>query len=87
MVAFAVFPRGVYFLPGCSLLSLSPESIANMEQRRGSASPSSLAFSFCRETEAVSEIKRRKERVHTRKGFRVWASVLQSKTPWLLCKP
>lgn len=32
-----------------------------MEQCSGSASPSSLAFSFCRETETVSEIKRRQE--------------------------
>lgn len=32
-----------------------------MEQRSGSASPSSLAFSFCRETETVSEIQRRQE--------------------------
>lgn len=73
--ALAAFPPGVYFLPGCSLpCTLSPESIANMEKRRGSASPSSLAFSFCRETETVSEIKRRGERVLTRKGFRVWAN-------------
>lgn len=88
MAALAAFSTGVYFLPSCSRpRTLSPESIANMEQRSSSASPCSLAFSFCRETETVSEIKRRQERVRTREGFRMWASVQQSKTPWLLCKP
>lgn len=33
-----------------------------MERRSGSARPSSLAFSFCRETETVSGIKRRKKK-------------------------